>query len=344
MQWVDSGVKFVKGTCMSYGLLLRSEMPPQHWLGVRGTPGIGKSMLGWYALWRSLHDMPTATVQYVKVGQGAHPTGVDVYTIPPAGGGAVTWSSNVRTLQPSAIVVWDSVRFPHDDDVANVQNILFVTSPNNRVYKNFKFKYPDSVHRFLPPWSPPEMDALRLWLRGASLGAIHLTESAVLERQAVVGGVPRLVFSRVSLVQLKDDVQEACRAQAAKSDIVTMQDVLRQDVGATDDGDDVHRVIHIVPQNSELGDPEFVLGSPFVAEQLVDCLTAKQGDVVSTFLRSSDPFFPLAVSRGIVFQGHALRKLELGGTFRVRPLLTGPAAAHQAVVTDWTLGRTCLCT
>jgi hypothetical protein len=155
---------------------------------------------------------------------------------------------------------------------------------------------------------------------------------------SVVGGVPRLVFSAFTLEELQDEVEEACVTQANKSGLRTLEALLRQNVLAMEDNDVVHRVLRILPDD-EFGKPEFVLGSEFVRDVLVKHLSEKRGDVVSTFLRSNNALFP--VSRGIVFEGHALQALELGGAFRVRPLV--PEGKPKRAVLSWDFSSTCPC-
>ena len=129
---------------------LRTKRPCR--LGVRGTPGIGKTMLGLYMLWRLMNDSKHKgrTLQYVVL-QENKPV---VYTISPDGS-----IHEGGDIQLGCLAVRDSVPWAQNHAHGSV---FFVTSPNEDVYRKFSSKGDSTyVHTYLPTWTWLELQAAK---------------------------------------------------------------------------------------------------------------------------------------------------------------------------------------
>jgi hypothetical protein len=124
-------------------------------VGVRGTPGIGKTMLGYYVLWRLLTD-PTYASQSVQYVVHQHKQDL-VYTIPRVGD--VTVRVGTRAVRKMCLAVRDSVKW---EQYHGQGSVFFVASPNNSVYRRFESKDDGShVHAYLPVWTWEELCLFR---------------------------------------------------------------------------------------------------------------------------------------------------------------------------------------
>ena len=279
-----------------------------------GSPGIGKSSFGLYALFRALREGRTV-----------------VYASGPLKETYVLSRSGVRNCypwfawpapevrDPNTVLICDSVQPP-----VCAAFTLLVTSPKKDIWYSFA-KSPGCRRLFFPVFSADEIEAMR----AACYPTVDDVDG-VLERYERWGGVPRYVLGNLDN-ESQDMLESAIKGATLEALLAAME-------SESVEAEVSHRLVHFKVRGeleeyaeADPRDPDFYrsaraeLASAYVVRRLHERALEKDAQRLAYFLTNTDEHPAAAALRGNLFEAHALRLLSGGGVYEVRHL-SGPHA------------------
>jgi len=284
---------------------------------VFGSPGIGKSSFGLYALFRALREGRSVVYASGPLDKTLvlSSRGVAMRN------GSSNWLGDVD--DSNAVLICDSVRPP-----VCAAFTLLVTSPKKDVWFSFN-KSPGCRRLFFPVFSADEIDALR------TVCFPSLDVGGVMQRYERWGGVPRYVLGNLDAASQRM-LESAIGAASLDSLAIAMRSE------ALEEADVSHRLVHFKVRGEldEFDDndprlPDYFdaarteLASAYVVRRLHDEALESDALRLAFFLTSTSAHPSAAALRGNLFETHALQVLSLGGDFDVR-YLSGPRAQGGA--------------
>ena len=283
-----------------------------------GTPGIGKSVAGWYFM----YELRRRYGSKVDVVYQSERSG-EQYLL--KGSGEV-WSSDTAHASFRELLARPSTVYLVDGKgVKEVEAPTFVfCSPNKK--KNYgEYRKARGVDvRYLPVWSLQQLLVARHLFYHHVSEEHRVSEELMLELYAKWGGVPRVVLEKA-----RDVAYQCVDMEAALSKPIPLSAILAM-VGEVAFSDDFSsKVFHldVEPDNIRV---KVVFASQWIADTLVSKAGQQAEAVVREFL-SAQALNPQAAGmRGQVFECFAHKQLQRGGKFTVRDLSdNGHAAAAE---------------
>ena len=265
-----------------------------------GTPGVGKSMFLFYALYR-LAQMERKVVFQSTDGMC---TLFD--------GDTVVFGELARreTENPDSAYLIDASK--KGDLKACCGPFLMASSPNKEVWKRVAEK-----EIYLQPYCAPvcsfgEMLALRELCFGT------LSEGVVQELYTLGGGVARLLPKKQR--NPSRDIASELRDQASGSDIGACRTALVS--GTTKGGTESHALLHFFPRGTK--GPRVIdvrFGSPYIERVFVDAMVKQGRQELVDFIAGAEALPAFPTLRGALYEGWAISELPKGGTFKCCELL-----------------------
>lgn len=265
---------------------------------VYGTPGIGKSFLGFFIL--VILAQRGASVVYEH-----GPTKTSYYFTPEEVREGDSDCFRREIKNPENYYVVDSFKAA----VAGAKTIL-LTSPYKDHWKELNKE--SGTFLYMPPWSKAEM------LKCHKLAYSDVAENVVIENFARWGGVARYVLKHATNESKQKELDDAI----SNCD----PDMIRKSVGTEFAKEDItHRIVHIFP-DSTYKKVIHDLASSYVRERVTLRLFQEFRRDLEIFLASSSGLRALGALRGYLFEDYAHLKLCAGGIFKIRKLGTNDVA------------------
>lgn len=330
---LPEGVTFISGTRLGYRkLLVRSCYPvifDQWWINsdessrrdiVLGTPGTGKSMFLFYALYRLAQQGVKQVVFQFTNGSAAlfEENAVRIYE---RGDRAITCALGSR----DTVYLCDGAK--KGDFSGCLGPYILTSSPNPDVYSRAKKDFP--LEPFVSPvCTLSEMLAVRLLVFSEILGV-----ETVLCIYSIGGGVLRLLEEAVNTLRKGSTIDFAQRFEllAAAANIDACRTAA--EAGGSKGNQESHSLFHFVPDATNAREKTLKFGSEFIMNAFVKALLTKGRKKVVDFLVSSEalPGFPSL--RGVLYEGFAMTMLQAGGNFKCCKLTnTGRGLEHTVPV------------
>ena len=287
---------------------------PDNYL-IIGTPGIGKSMFVYYAMWKLLQVYPSTTIAW-------WPNGLQsVILLASDGTTSHCRPENLQEILPQGSFVFiDSNKPP---SYWRSRTIL-VTSPNSsHIFKEFKEKTNCQV-RYMPVWSGDEVFK---YCQVATLGCTKDGTTDELsgdigELFKKVGGIPRILFSKVDL-----------QTQTNELTLAIDQYCTEHKIGGPlfDSNREVfHLIVHYYPA-PDYKSYTFVFASNWVFQQVSsEFFALGQSELVNLIKNCREPETGTLI--GLLFEYYSHRQLSCGGEYIVR-CLSDSADGNQETMT-----------
>ncbi len=202
---------------------------------------------------------------------------------------------------------------------------VLTTSPRRENWRDF-LKMPYAVPRWMPVWSPDEIEMCR------SVFYPTLSQAKVQQLYDKWGGIPRYVLEKANVPAIQDSFARAI-ADAKLDNLI-------HSIGETNSDDDVsHKLVHMVV-NGNYDGYHMNWASTSVARLCAEKFERECQRELRQFLARSEGLGPLGALRGHLFEGFAHNILQLGGTFDIRSLEKGTTSQLQlAPTTERTIFR-----
>jgi len=270
-----------------------------------GTPGIGKSMFLLYALYRlaqmnwggAVVFQDTAGIMMLFEGDTVSLDQRD----------AVTALYNFKT-----VYLCDGSK---NGDLKGCAGPFFLaSSPNVAVWNRVAEKELCHGPLVAPVCTLGEMLAFR------QLCFPKVTLEIALKAYAIGGGIIRIL--KKAAADKSYDLEDAIRTSVGQIDIEACKVAIQ--FGQSKGSNEAHSLIHLSPCE---GDPLFMtkrtvkFGTTFIERCMVEHMLKVGREKVVSILASSEflPAFPTL--RGVLYEGYAIRQLQMGGNFRCCKLL-----------------------
>ncbi|RHZ71427.1 hypothetical protein Glove_258g33 [Diversispora epigaea] len=181
---------------------------------------------------------------------------------------------------------------------------ILLCSPRKDHYKNFD-KYVGTTIRYMPVWSPEEIEACRIRIFD------RLDKAKVEDLFSKQGGIPRFILEKA-----QDSTQQILLEEAI---VKNSNPKIFNFVGEIDHADDMsHRIIHI--HTNTYTDKIIRFASKYVAEKVTYHLEENYKKELKNFVTANSSINEYITLRGFMFENIAHRILQMGGTFNIRLL------------------------
>ncbi|RHZ85215.1 hypothetical protein Glove_69g70 [Diversispora epigaea] len=181
---------------------------------------------------------------------------------------------------------------------------ILLCSPRKDHYKNFD-KYVGTTIRYMPVWSPEEIEACRVRIFD------RLDKAKVEDLFSKWGGIPRFILEKA-----QDSIQQLLLEEAI---VKNSNPKIFNFVGEIDHADDIsHRLIHI--HTNTYTDKIIRFASEYVAEKVTYQLEKDYRRELINFVTASSLINEYSALRGFIFENIAHRILQMGGRFNIRLL------------------------
>jgi hypothetical protein len=304
---------------------------------VAGQPGIGKSVLIWYIIFRLRTEQPERAIIYVDNEE-------DCYIIVPGEPVRVCslselvmlrFSSELAALNP--VFLCDSVIPPTPPCpcvvVSSPGRLARLAASDSEVFKQHYM-----------PWLyvPVPTDAEVLRLREVAFQ--HEPEALVRQRMELWGPNPRFVLVRTSMSEQSEAWKKA--REASLDDLLKAAKAQFFGAPVGDKGDAPHRLVmeRCLGQDAADGSPESDMRNPAywmrgavvfpsspVARYVVNRMLAEKRWTAAFLVDATARIGSLGVLRGLHFEQIALQVLVEGGSFQVRRLLPPSTGRRKRV-------------
>ena len=295
----DLGTKlFIRSCYVDLFPLIEAEINQGKRALVLGTPGIGKSHLGFMILLVLVQRGETVVLQ--ALGEESRilfsPQGVQRSVSLSTG-----FEDQLRTHTTYYIV----------DGMAPEKfaaKTILLSSPRADTWdKIVKFS---GTFFYVPVWTLDELKTCR-----AQLFDPQVSEPLLLDLYGKWGGIPRFVLQYAN-----EETQQKLLLQAIDASKTQTLGEIRQALKTPKDMS--HKVVHYIP-TPHYRDYTLAFASEYVAEKIYDQMNEKILEDVRAFLGGSMGLGDFGAARGRVFETYVHYRFERGGTFQARNLATG---------------------
>jgi hypothetical protein len=270
-------------------------------IAITGTPGIGKSMLLIYVLWRLAQMEDTKTVILRRFSDAGR-----IHVFQNDG----CWIT--RTLDDvdkflSESTTWYLADALLDQPGRRNASTVLVSSPSEKYYSEF-FKFiPIPPLHYLPIWSLKELK-----LVGPSY---YRNENVVKERFNKVGGIVRYVLEEDGdlEVKIKSKIEKLLKSKSIK--LPSSEETWKDDIS--------HRLVHFKVDQSCYTKCTLIMASEYVRKMFFEALHERDDEEIRRFISLFKNVPGAASASGILFERRANRLLSAGGEFLVRSLDDG---------------------
>jgi len=268
-----------------------------------GTPGIGKSMFLFYALYRLAQmDWSGAIVFQDTSGEMTLFEG-DRFSHD---------QNNARKalMKFSTVYLCDGLK--KGDFKSCVGPFILTSSPNEDVWKRVSEKELCRPPIVAPVCTLGEMQAYR------KVCFPKLTSQTVVEVFKIAGGIPRIL--KMAAKAESFNVKLAIEEKVRQIDIEACKTAIFY--GRSKNNNEAHSLLHLCPcEGGSMLKWTVKFGTAFIERAVVEHMVIVRREELLSFLASSETFPEFPTLRGVLYEGYAIRRLQEGGEFRCRELL-----------------------
>ncbi|KAG3088026.1 hypothetical protein PI125_g18484 [Phytophthora idaei] len=284
---------------------------------VTGTPGVGKSVFVYYVMWRLIKDKKRVLL-FDSEGN-FYFDGTTMFTCKalPDKSNLQFWSTDlwclVDSLDPTSIPGLPYRRC----------SVLLASTPRRDCIGEFKKLAPTPDVFYMPLWSKEEL---------ATIAPMYPHAAAVWEnRFECLGGVPRLVLQDIE-TDPQAWLMSACNS-CSLNDCITLVSIYSEINSKTK----IAQILIHIHSQEPYREYEVVYASDLAMQLIVRTKWRLDRAKLQSLLGSSDGN-PLAQSLcGYIFELYSMDRLEQGGTFVYRKLLSGKSKRKRGTPADGTI-------
>ncbi|KAG3232798.1 hypothetical protein PI124_g22126 [Phytophthora idaei] len=284
---------------------------------VTGTPGVGKSVFVYYVMWRLIKDKKR--VLFITRQPPIYFDGTTIHECK-----QLPYSGNQQFWSPDLWCLVDSV------DPTNVVgmpiercSVLLASTPRRDCIGEFKKLTPTPDVFYMPLWSKEEL---------VTIAPMYPHAAAVWEnRFECLGGVPRLVLQDIE-TDPQAWLMSACNS-CSLDDCITLVSIYSEINSKTK----IAQILIHIHSQEPYREYEVVYASDLAMQLIVRTKWRLDRAKLQSLLGSSDGN-PLAQSLcGYIFELYSMDRLEQGGTFVYRKLLSGKSKRKRGTPADGTI-------
>jgi len=268
-------------------------------LVITGSPGIGKSVFGWYLLWwvtQQAHAPPA-----IVLDQGPRDKVYCFLRDGPVLEAASLDSFHTYTSDPLAWLIVDGHKPPLK---ASAKTIL-ITSPDHDVWWHFH-KERGATVRYMPAWDMAELEACRHHMYQG-----HISSQELQRLYSRWGGRPRYVLEKAKDVTAQASLEAALARTSMLSLVLNLG-------GSGKDDKDSDRLLEI-KVNQDFTGITYAFASPYVEGIVLQKLMASHKLAMRIWCQTATESQAGGL-RGVIFEPLGHEALRAGGVFTIRRL------------------------
>jgi len=276
-------------------------------LVITGSPGIGKSVFGWYLIW-VVRQQGDGCPNAIVLDQGPD----DVVFCFLRDGRVLKATSRAAFEQYTSDACTWLIVDGHKPPLKAAAKTILITSPDRTIWWQFH-KERGATVRYMPAWDKAELEACRAKMYGGSVTCEKLEQ--LFSRW---GGRPRYVLEKANDAHAQASLEDAL----ARTSVTSLVHNLG---GSGKDATDSDMLLEMKVLNEEFNQITYAFASKHVEDMVLGKVMSNYKNDTKLWCLSATE--PLAGGlRGVIFEPLAHEALQGGGEFDVREL-KGMAAA-----------------